>query len=130
VKDAELFFANRVAHAFNTVWSNLLRRTGTGGRADGSTHDGLLPFKTADDFATPSEASFARCDAMLGRQAPVCPSRKQRRRRRRLGPREKPSRRKGSRRQWFSVKRIPLIRAAVRDQGARPVAAASASTRK
>src|SRR5450755_101663 len=49
-KEAELFFANRKSHEFNTVWINLLCRKGTGGRDDGSTHDGLLPFKTADDF--------------------------------------------------------------------------------
>jgi hypothetical protein len=54
-KDAELFYANRVSHGFNTVWINLLCRKGTGGRADGSTYDGLVPFKTADDFATHNE---------------------------------------------------------------------------
>ena len=64
-KDAEFFFANRARHGFNTVWINLLCRKGTGGRADGGTHDGLLPFKKADDFATPNEAYFARCDRML-----------------------------------------------------------------
>jgi hypothetical protein len=36
-EDAELFFANRRSHGFNTVWINLLCRPGTGGRADGST---------------------------------------------------------------------------------------------
>jgi hypothetical protein len=64
-KEAELFFANRKSHEFNTVWINLLCRKGTGGRDDGSTHDGLLPFKTADDFASPNEEYFARCDRMI-----------------------------------------------------------------
>ena len=64
-KDAELFFANRRSHGFNAVWINLLCRKGTGGRADGSTYDGLAPFKTPDDFATPNEAYFARCDRMV-----------------------------------------------------------------
>jgi hypothetical protein len=64
-KDAELFFANRRSHSFNAVWINLLCRPGTGGRADGSTYDGLHPFKTPDDFATPNEAYFARCDRMI-----------------------------------------------------------------
>jgi hypothetical protein len=64
-KEAERFFSNRVSHGFNAVWINLLCRTGTGGRADGSTHDGLLPFKTPDDFATPNEEYFARCDGMI-----------------------------------------------------------------
>jgi hypothetical protein len=64
-KEAELFFANRRSHGFNTVWINLLCRPGTGGRADGSTYDGLHPFKPADNFATPNEAYFARCDRMI-----------------------------------------------------------------
>jgi hypothetical protein len=64
-KDAELFFANRVSHGFNTVWINLLCRKGTGGREDGGTYDGLLPFKTPDDFATPNEEYFARCDSII-----------------------------------------------------------------
>jgi hypothetical protein len=64
-KDAELFFANRVSYGFNAVWINLLCRKGTGGRTDGSTHDGLLPFKSADDFASPNEDYFARCDRVI-----------------------------------------------------------------
>ncbi|HEY7119402.1 MAG TPA: DUF4038 domain-containing protein [Tepidisphaeraceae bacterium] len=63
--DAELFFANRRSHGFNAVWINLLCRKGTGGRADGSTVDGVKPFQTADDLATPNEAYFARCDRMI-----------------------------------------------------------------
>ncbi len=64
-EDAELFFANRQSHGFNAVWINLLCRPGTGGRADGSTYDGLLPFEKPDDFSTPNEAYFARCDHMI-----------------------------------------------------------------
>jgi hypothetical protein len=64
-EDAEVFFANRQSHGFNAVWINLLCRRGTGGRADGSTHDGLLPFEKPDDFAKPNEAYFARCDRMI-----------------------------------------------------------------
>jgi hypothetical protein len=64
-KDAELFFANRASHGFNAVWINLLCRKGTGGRADGSTHDGLLPFEKADDIATPNDEYFKRCDRMI-----------------------------------------------------------------
>jgi hypothetical protein len=64
-KDAELFFANRRSHGFNTVWINLLCRQGTGGRANGSTYDGLLPFKRPDDFTKPNNAYFARCDRMV-----------------------------------------------------------------
>src|SRR5690348_14677301 len=64
-EDAELYFSNRVVHGFNAVWINLLCRPGTGGRADGSTFDGIKPFKPADDLSTPNEAYFARCDRMI-----------------------------------------------------------------
>src|SRR5512132_1428767 len=37
--DAELFFQNRRAHGFNTVWINLLCATYTGCRGDGKTFD-------------------------------------------------------------------------------------------
>lgn len=64
-EDAKLFFANRRSHGFNAVWINLLCRSGTGGRPDGSTYDGIKPFTMADDLATPNEAYFARCDRMI-----------------------------------------------------------------
>ena len=41
---ADGYFANRASHGFNSVWVNLLCTTYTGGRADGSTYDGILPF--------------------------------------------------------------------------------------
>jgi hypothetical protein len=63
--DADLYFANRHSHGFNAVWINLLCRPGTGGRPDGSTYDGIRPFTTPDDLATPNEAYFARCDRMI-----------------------------------------------------------------
>src|SRR5262245_52488784 len=47
--DADMYFANRKSHGFNAVWINLLCRPGTGGRKDGSTYDGILPFTTPDD---------------------------------------------------------------------------------
>ncbi len=58
--DADLYFSNRVAHGFNTVWINLLCRPGTGGRKDGATYDGILPFTTTDNLSAPNEAYFAR----------------------------------------------------------------------
>src|SRR5579859_6283000 len=63
--DADLYFSNRVAHGFNALWINLLCRPGTGGRKDGATYDGILPFTTTDDLSAPNEAYFARCDQML-----------------------------------------------------------------
>jgi len=69
--DAELFFTNRAAHGFNTAWVNLLCATYTGGRADASTIDGILPFTanvpstSSYDLTKPNEAYFARVDEML-----------------------------------------------------------------
>jgi hypothetical protein len=75
--EAAMFFADRAAHGFNTVWINLLCSTYTGGRADVSTIDGIVPFTntipsslsnptiTNYDLTTPNEAYFARVDQML-----------------------------------------------------------------
>ena len=73
--EAAMYFANRVSHGFNSVWINLLCESYTGGRADGSTYDGILPFTgylsghSGDplyyDLATPNPAYFARCDQMI-----------------------------------------------------------------
>ena len=73
--DAEMFFANRQARGFNTVWINLLCNTYTGGRTNGSTIDGIVPFTAALpssaslDLGTPNEAYFAHVDRVLGRAA-------------------------------------------------------------
>jgi len=63
--EADAFFADRQAAGFNLVWINLLCATYTGGRADGSTYDGIVPFTTAGDVSTPNDAYFARVDDML-----------------------------------------------------------------
>src|SRR5256886_15006723 len=68
--DAELFFANRKGHGFNTVWINLLCASYTACNADGSTFDGIRPFTVGTnlltyDLATPNEAYFARADRIL-----------------------------------------------------------------
>jgi len=63
--DAELFFANRQGHGFNTVWINLLCASYTGCNAIGSTFDGIVPFTVANDLSTPNEAYFARADQIL-----------------------------------------------------------------
>src|ERR1035437_4097549 len=59
---ADAFFANRRGHGFNTVWINLVCKPYTGGRADGSTYDGILPFTAPDDLSTPNPAYFDRAD--------------------------------------------------------------------
>jgi hypothetical protein len=69
--DAAMFFADRHAHGFNSMWINLLCSTYTGGRADASTQDGILPFNgtipktNSYDLTKPNEAYFARVDSML-----------------------------------------------------------------
>jgi hypothetical protein len=69
--EAEMFIANRSAHGFNTLWVNLLCASYTGGRADGSTVDGTLPFTetipstSSYDLTTPNEAYFTRVDSVL-----------------------------------------------------------------
>jgi hypothetical protein len=69
--EAAMFFADRATYGYNTLWINLLCATYTGGRADASTIDGILPF-TANipstgsyDLTTTNEAYFERVDQML-----------------------------------------------------------------
>ena len=63
--EAELYFANREAHGFNTVWINLVCNDYTGGRKDGTTYDGVPPFLNPGDLSTPNEVYFARCNSIL-----------------------------------------------------------------
>jgi chitodextrinase len=63
--EADGFFADRQAAGFNGAWINLLCATYTGGRPDGSTYDGIVPFTTPDDLSTPNESYFTRVDHML-----------------------------------------------------------------
>jgi len=69
--DAQAFLADRATNGFNTVWINLLCNTYTGGSANGSTFDGILPFTnmvpqtSSYDLTTPNEAYFTRVDQML-----------------------------------------------------------------
>jgi hypothetical protein len=63
--DAAAYFANRAKRGFNAVWINLLCSTYTGGRADGSTIGGVVPFTNPMDFSTPNEVYFAHCDNII-----------------------------------------------------------------
>ena len=58
--EADAFFADREAHGFNAVWVNLLCATYTGGRPDGSTYDGIVPFTTPVSFQVVTLPSVAR----------------------------------------------------------------------
>jgi hypothetical protein len=65
LNDARTFIANRAAAGFNSLWVNLLCSKYTGGRADGSTYDHIVPFKKPGDLSTPNEQYFKRVDAMI-----------------------------------------------------------------
>ncbi len=62
---ASSYFADRERDGFNTVWINLLCDAYTGGRSDGATYDGIAPFTTPGDLATPNPAYFARAESMV-----------------------------------------------------------------
>jgi hypothetical protein len=65
VKQAAGFLSSRKAAGFNTVWVNLVVVKYTGGRANGTTFDGIRPFRVPGNLATPNPAYFARVDAMI-----------------------------------------------------------------
>jgi len=69
--DADAYFTDRAALGFNTLWINLLCATYTGGRADASTINGIVPFTGnvpstgSYDLTKPDEAYFAHVDRIL-----------------------------------------------------------------
>ena len=65
VKDAAFYIRNRRAAGFNALWINLLCVKYTGCRDSGSTADGIKPFTSPGDLATPNPAYFARVDNIL-----------------------------------------------------------------
>jgi hypothetical protein len=69
--DAEMYLADRSVRGFNTLWVNLLCTTYTGGRPDGSTLDGTLPFNrtlpasSSYDLGSPNAEYFAHVDRII-----------------------------------------------------------------
>ena len=63
--DAAKFFVNRKQAGFNALWLNSLVTADQGGRPDDSTYDGLVPFLTPGDMATPNPAYFTRIEHMV-----------------------------------------------------------------
>jgi hypothetical protein len=63
--DMDHYFADRQAHGFNTMWVDILCGSYTGGRADYSTYDGIVPFTTPGNLSTPNPRYFARIDSMV-----------------------------------------------------------------
>lgn len=66
VTQADHFFADRERAGFNSVWVNLLCDTYTGGRADGTTYDGIAPFRKPGNLSTPNPAYFERAARIVG----------------------------------------------------------------
>ncbi|HEX5194094.1 MAG TPA: DUF4038 domain-containing protein [Solirubrobacteraceae bacterium] len=64
-KQAGRFFADRERAGFNAMWINLLCDEYTGGRADGTTYDGIAPFRRPGDLSTPNPAYFTRAAAIV-----------------------------------------------------------------
>ena len=65
VKAAAAYIANRRAAGFDALWVNLLCKTYTGCRSDGSTYDGIAPFLRKDNLSTPNPAYFKRAAAIV-----------------------------------------------------------------
>jgi hypothetical protein len=65
--DAAEFMANRRSYGVNALWINLFCTTPTMGtcRKDDATYDGIAPFLTPGDLATPNPAYIQRADDML-----------------------------------------------------------------
>jgi hypothetical protein len=64
-QQADAYFADRQAHGFDALWVNLIANGAGGGRPDGATFDGILPFSTPADLSTPNEPYFQRIDDLL-----------------------------------------------------------------
>jgi chitodextrinase len=70
VASATIYFADREAQGFNTVWINLLCDSYTFCNSNGTTFDGIAPFTSGTgissyDLSTPNPAYFARADAII-----------------------------------------------------------------
>jgi len=65
VADADGFLAERERQGFNAAWIELLDDSYTGGRANGATYDGIVPFRTPGDLSTPNPAYFDRAAQIL-----------------------------------------------------------------
>ena len=70
VAKSDAYFADRAAHGFNAVWTNLLCESYTECSGTGVTYDGVKPFTTGTDqssydLSTPNGTYFARAHQMV-----------------------------------------------------------------
>jgi Protein of unknown function (DUF4038)/Putative collagen-binding domain of a collagenase len=63
--EAETYLADRQKAGFNAIWVNLLCDSYTGCNSDGTTFDGIAPFTTAGNLATPNPDYFMRVATMI-----------------------------------------------------------------
>ena len=69
-EDARRYIADRASHGITALWCDLLVDTYVGGRSNGSTYDGILPFTEMlpsgyYDLTTPNPEYFVRVDQMI-----------------------------------------------------------------
>jgi Protein of unknown function (DUF4038)/Putative collagen-binding domain of a collagenase len=65
LSDAASYIADRSSAGFNSLLIDLLCAKYTGCRDDGTTYDGIKPFTTPGDLATPNPAYFKRAAAVV-----------------------------------------------------------------
>jgi Protein of unknown function (DUF4038)/Putative collagen-binding domain of a collagenase len=61
----EAYFADRHARGFDAALVAVICNNNTGGRENSSTYDGILPFTTPGDIATPNPVYWQRVDEMV-----------------------------------------------------------------
>ena len=65
LSDIDSYVQNRARYGVNALWVNLLCNDGTACNPDGTTFDGIAPFRVREDLSTPNPDYFARADEML-----------------------------------------------------------------
>ena len=65
VVQAAWYMDNRARYGINTLWINLLCNDGTACNSNGTTVDGIAPFNTPGDLATPNPVYFQRVDTIV-----------------------------------------------------------------
>ncbi len=66
---ADQYFADRQSFGINAAWMQVLVNSYAGGRADGTTYDGIGPFTSPNDFSTPNPVYFQRLHNMVNSAA-------------------------------------------------------------
>jgi hypothetical protein len=65
VIEAAWYMDDRARYGINTLWINLLCNDGTACNSNGTTLDGIAPFNTPGDLATPNPVYFQRVDTIV-----------------------------------------------------------------